>query len=271
MCLRRSGGLASGRGFTLIELLVVIAIIAILAAILFPVFASAKETARRNSCISNQKQLVTALTMFAQDHEDKLPCAFFNDYPEAFGPGVPRQWKAIIRPYLKTPTVFLCPSDMDTKYKTVWKQNSFDGFEDFDRPSSYRLNNTLVKRAPSDKWPKIPYKMSSIRRASKMILICESQAYPTRIPNNTKPEDAISYEWGQVAAYAQSPEQTQAQISYLMSIPHSCPVPFERHNGGAVYGFADGHVQWMKWKDTWQPSGINNGANCWNGHDKPAS
>jgi len=63
------------RGFTLIELLVVIAIIAILAAILFPVFAKAREKARQTSCLNNQRQIVTALLMYAQDHDEMLPDA----------------------------------------------------------------------------------------------------------------------------------------------------------------------------------------------------
>jgi prepilin-type N-terminal cleavage/methylation domain-containing protein/prepilin-type processing-associated H-X9-DG protein len=65
----------ASRGFTLIELLVVIAIIAILAAILFPVFARAREKARQTTCLNNQKQLVTAALMYAQDHEETFPAA----------------------------------------------------------------------------------------------------------------------------------------------------------------------------------------------------
>ena len=64
---------ASNNGFTLIELLVVIAIIAILAAILFPVFARAREKARQTTCISNQRQIATSILMYAQDHEEMLP------------------------------------------------------------------------------------------------------------------------------------------------------------------------------------------------------
>jgi prepilin-type N-terminal cleavage/methylation domain-containing protein len=63
------------KGFTLIELLVVIAIIAILAAILFPVFAKAREKARQTTCTNNQRQITTALLMYAQDHEELLPSA----------------------------------------------------------------------------------------------------------------------------------------------------------------------------------------------------
>ena len=64
---------AARRGFTLIELLVVIAIIAILAAILFPVFAQAREKARQTACVSNMKQIGIGVTMYAQDYDEKMP------------------------------------------------------------------------------------------------------------------------------------------------------------------------------------------------------
>ncbi len=66
------------KGFTLIELLVVIAIIAILAAILFPVFARAREKARQTSCLSNLKQLSLGVLMYAQDYDERLPMLYFN-------------------------------------------------------------------------------------------------------------------------------------------------------------------------------------------------
>src|SRR5215210_2574631 len=74
------------RGFTLIELLVVIAIIAILAAILFPVFAQTRESARKTSCLSNQKQLGTAVLMYVQDYDEQLPNAI-NGAPGVNQPG----------------------------------------------------------------------------------------------------------------------------------------------------------------------------------------
>jgi len=261
---------AGRRAFTLIELLVVIAIIAILAAILFPVFLAAKEAGRKANCMSNQRQLVTGLLMFAEDHGGKLPCAFFNDQPFAFGPGVPTQWKACIRRYLRTPKVFICPSDLDAKFKEVWEKNSFTGAENFDKPSSYRLNNTLVRRSIRT-WPEVPYLLSSVKFSTRLILVCESHACPSAIPANARPEDAVIYEWNQVAAYKTTPEDPHAQITENASSPAGCPVPFTRHAGGANYGFADGHVRWLRWTETWQPSGSRNGPNLWNGCGAPAS
>jgi prepilin-type N-terminal cleavage/methylation domain-containing protein/prepilin-type processing-associated H-X9-DG protein len=87
------------RGFTLIELLVVIAIIAILAAILFPVFARAREQARKTTCMSNLKQIGLALTQYLQDYDEHWPVADWWSY------------KKIIMPYVKAELVFKCPSE----------------------------------------------------------------------------------------------------------------------------------------------------------------
>ena len=76
-------------GFTLIELLVVIAIIAILAAILFPVFQKVRENARRTACLSNTKQMALAVAMWEQDHDEFLPKAYFNDQYNGMNTGQP--------------------------------------------------------------------------------------------------------------------------------------------------------------------------------------
>ncbi len=85
----------SGVGFTLIELLVVIAIIAILAAILFPVFAQAREKARQTSCLSNLKQMGTALMMYVQDYDEMLPMGWTSTNNRA------RDWTTDLLPYIK--------------------------------------------------------------------------------------------------------------------------------------------------------------------------
>jgi prepilin-type N-terminal cleavage/methylation domain-containing protein/prepilin-type processing-associated H-X9-DG protein len=96
-------GRKPSRGFTLIELLVVIAIIAILAAILFPVFAQAREKARSISCLSNTKQLATSVLMYAQDYDEMYPMAVRDDWNNS--------WPVLVQPYVKSIDLFRCPSD----------------------------------------------------------------------------------------------------------------------------------------------------------------
>ncbi len=89
------------KGFTLIELLVVIAIIAILAAILFPVFAQAREKARQTSCLSNEKQIGLAYIQYTQDNDEY--------YPSTVNYG--SSWVHEVYPYVKSTGVFTCPDD----------------------------------------------------------------------------------------------------------------------------------------------------------------
>lgn len=117
------------KGFTLIELLVVIAIIAILAAILFPVFAKVREKARQTSCLSNEKQLGLAFIQYAQDYDETFP----KDTNGGFGNG----WAGQIYPYAKSTGVFACPDDPT--------RASEAGLY----PLSYGMNTNLMEAFPT--------------------------------------------------------------------------------------------------------------------------
>ncbi|MEN6303433.1 MAG: DUF1559 domain-containing protein [Armatimonadia bacterium] len=106
------------RGFTLIELLVVIAIIAILAAILFPVFAKAREKARQSSCLSNVKQIGLAIMQYAQDYDEVLP------YASAWGNPV-KNWNLYLDPYVKNAQIFTCPSNSASALGYGWNYQNF--------------------------------------------------------------------------------------------------------------------------------------------------
>lgn len=138
----------TNKGFTLIELLVVIAIIAILASILFPVFAKARESARSTSCLSNMKQLGTAFQMYMEEHDGLLPIPHYeasvgHDWacegycghaPVAWWGGdseyvTNHTWRAQIEPYAKSGAIFRCPSDSGGVWGT--SKTTFDPTQRF--------------------------------------------------------------------------------------------------------------------------------------------
>lgn len=128
-------------GFTLIELLVVIAIIAILASILFPVFARAREKARQSACLSNVKQIVLALDMYAQDYDEMYPPGYtpFQDEPN---------WRDFVAPYMKNKQILVCPSQKK------------------DRPASYGLTYAVQRKS-----------IGSWDDASSVVAIAESVGF----------------------------------------------------------------------------------------------
>lgn len=101
------------RGFTLIELLVVIAIIAILAAILFPAFASARSSARRAACSSNMKQIYYGLRMYAQEFDGAFPAKAASGSSGLRAPSDPRSLPFLLNPYIKNKGVWVCPDARD--------------------------------------------------------------------------------------------------------------------------------------------------------------
>ncbi len=140
----------SRRGFTLIELLVVIAIIAILAAILFPVFAKAREKARQTSCLSNVKQLTLAIAMYMSDFDSRFPLGGWVWYDcDANSPS----WHCAIIPYHRNQQLYQCPSNGWTP--------------DPSSPRSHYLYNHVMA------WDGRPITEASIPRPADLIMLVE--------------------------------------------------------------------------------------------------
>lgn len=141
------------RGFTLIELLVVITIIAILAAILFPVYAQAREKARTASCTSNLKQIGLALKMYAQDYDNTNPLMFSGawGHPETYC-----RWQEAIQPYAKNTGIYRCPSgplelDPYSSLPMSYGMNTFnfsDGYSSF----WYGLSDAAIQDPSGTIW-----------------------------------------------------------------------------------------------------------------------
>ena len=166
-------------GFTLIELLVVIAIIAILAAILFPVFARARENARRASCQSNLKQIGLGIMQYSQDYDEQMVPAYLIN---GGGTGVHIHWRTLIHPYVKSTQLFACPSN--TINSTTANDCQTVLF-----PSGYASNTTNNGWTAS--MPRIPgstnVSLASFTESARSILISEIKTGDAEILASTRP------------------------------------------------------------------------------------
>ncbi|MFO7946049.1 MAG: prepilin-type N-terminal cleavage/methylation domain-containing protein [Armatimonadota bacterium] len=148
------------RGFTLIELLVVIAIIAILAAILFPVFARAREKARQSSCLSNVKQLMTGVHMYVQDYDEKMMrYVGYTDAQEVLDNPNMLFWFECIYPYVKNAQIYSCPSYSNTGVRAGGRTINHPDFPD---GVNYGINNQV----PGDR-------IATFEHPSKLGILCD--------------------------------------------------------------------------------------------------
>jgi prepilin-type N-terminal cleavage/methylation domain-containing protein/prepilin-type processing-associated H-X9-DG protein len=225
--------------FTLIELLVVIAIIAILAAILFPVFAQAREKARQTSCLSNMKQVGLGLLMYVQDYDENYPRA---DYwaptpplnPAATGTFAARvnhyKWPAWVLPYTKNTNIFRCPSR--TRDQIAWDQNGEykgDGFALNLSVSGRPLNP--VGENPSF----LGGTLSGIQTPADTWVLMELR-------------NQVSFSYISSSGVLWPAALRESWTPYLMpnGVPDKLNAP---HSDGLTFAYADGHAKWMNVKN----------------------
>jgi prepilin-type N-terminal cleavage/methylation domain-containing protein/prepilin-type processing-associated H-X9-DG protein len=235
------------RGFTLIELLVVIAIIAILASILFPVFARARENARRSSCQSNLKQIGLGHMQYVQDYDEKFPSTYVDLNNNAtFDVATDNGWAVMLQPYLKSSQIFQCPSETN-----VPSTQTGTGYTDYFYNSVLGGGWNGTGTAPAAGL--IPgtsgLAQSAVQSVATTVLSGDGFSGPS---NN--------YSYGATASgetYAPAGAATAGQKATL---PLNVAV---RHLDTAVFLFADGHVKSLKGANN-NPAGASTSTSVWN-------
>ena len=225
----------------MIELLVVIAIIAILAAILFPVFARARENARRSSCSSNLKQIGLGILQYAQDYDEKYPCARIggvtipaNGTSASFvAGGAP--WQFVIQPYIKSYQLFACPSNANNN-RTLDDTNGLV-------PVSYLCRGVGNIANAADWGGSGPMNRPGADGGGRSLAELNSSAQTILVGENAGPRTEPEF-WG-VNDF--SPTDTP-----------SFGVRFTNHLSTSNYLFADGHVKSLRATATGTP------INMWN-------
>jgi prepilin-type N-terminal cleavage/methylation domain-containing protein len=231
------------KGFTLIELLVVIAIIAILAAILFPVFARARENARRASCLSNVKQIGLGFLQYLQDYDGRYPrtvterqgsdSSRFGSVPDTAADRTVFSIRAKLQPYVKSEQLFKCPSApawpvpatgawFTTDYGFHLNESKFSG--GFGQQAWYAANPDFGYNEDTTE--------SSIERPAEFVVVAESAR------GNGDPSRGGLFPMGTEYPGGLPDVTTQAR-------------PWKRHFDGVVFGFSDGHAKWIKPERTW--------------------
>jgi len=240
-----AGPVRRRHGFTLIELLVVIAIIAILAAILFPVFAKAREKARAISCLSNMKQLSLGLTQYAQDNDETYPRGQANGggaYSLAYG------WAGQVYSYVKSIDVFGCPDDPGSKGDKVsyaFSVSVADGYPgDFTgQGDTYGISGKLSRfNAPAKTIVLFEVQHESGARVN---IINESKGILDGNSRNVSGgSTGRQYSWYTFEKYATGPFSNITNPSDFSDTGFLNMTG--RHTDGANYVFGDGHAKWMR-------------------------
>jgi prepilin-type N-terminal cleavage/methylation domain-containing protein len=209
----RNARVSIANAFTLIELLVAVAIIAILAAILFPVFAQAREKARQTACASNMRQMGLAVQMYLQDYDERFPLAATAPTPTTF-----LNWHHLVDPYVKNKQIWVCPS------ANLPTRNIFGDLVCHYGYNAYYLNEGVVtaniftlNNAPG-------VALAAVSVPTQCVLLVDTRGIDGKQPDN------------HLSTYILPPSQPDADFWGR---------PDLRHTKGAVLGLLDSHVKWM--------------------------
>jgi prepilin-type N-terminal cleavage/methylation domain-containing protein/prepilin-type processing-associated H-X9-DG protein len=242
------------RGFTLIELLVVIAIIAILAAILFPVFAQARAKARAISCISNLKQLGTSSMMYAQDYDETIVSEWLNVGAGDATDDYKRFWAFRMQPYLKNWAVTVCPEVSDE-----------DGPDWVHNPPNTRQGAGLCINDMMSGWDGETVKMARLQTPSEKVQFADTMAVGDKDPwadsvagFNKWKNDRDNY--GAITHIGEGNQFMNPDRANWEGTMVKIPAP--RHSGSCNVAFFDGHAKSVHLSSAWLP---NSRKQEWNG------
>ena len=230
------------RGFTLIELLVVIAIIAILAAILFPVFGQARENARRSSCQSNLKQLGISFMQYSQDFDETHPGVWFG--PIAAGPwsqpsdaNTFYKWMDAVHPYVKNEGVFNCPSDSFNRKYSFRNANGQNGYGSYAMSNAYFGNWDAFNGPASDYNQGVTRTLSSIQAPASSVWVVDGGSQYLR---------SYSQSWKSYEFWWADANEINSTYPAPTGSPRHVQNIEERHNELTNVLFCDGHAKAMK-------------------------
>lgn len=233
--------LARTRGFTLIELLVVIAIIAILAAILFPVFAKAREKARQTSCLTNIKQLGMGVLMYTQDYDELWPggggtmaeddeAGYAATAGAPIGKKVPWSgWRTMVAPYVANWQVGYCPSRAGLR-QYMPALGGHGGTSSYFYGSTYAMNCTLNGRWGMNRWDG---SVAEIEAPAGTLMLYEHYT-PMGFYCSYYADPVFRWFGGATRA------EMEAYLNAADYIPYVAP-----HNGGQNVSYVDGHAKWI--------------------------
>ena len=221
-------------GFTLLELLVVVAIIAILAAILFPVFSRARENARRSSCQSNLKQIGLGLYQYLQDYDEIMPRSYYGTSSGADKTTSPKyKWMDAIYPYVKSEQIFVCPSETNASYRysgNLAAGEESDDYGSYGQNGAYSATGDLFTPPRSSGLYQIH--LAQIGSAAQTI-------WATDINGRQGSDRSYGIFW----ATTPPPVQTSADDATIPNGTRQLDKISERHLASANVLFCDGHVK----------------------------